>query len=61
MSEIPLDFLKKIRRVEIRTNRMVEDLFAGKYKSIFRGKGMDFEEVREYVPGDEIRYGGAGV
>ncbi len=56
MSEIPLDFLKKIRRVEIRTNRMVEDLFAGKYKSIFRGKGMDFEEVREYVPGDEIRY-----
>ena len=56
MSEIPLDFLKKIRRVEIQTNRLVEDLFAGKYKSIFRGKGMDFEEVREYIPGDEVRY-----
>ncbi len=56
MAEIPLDFLKKIRRVEIQTNRLVEDLFAGKYKSIFRGKGMDFEEVREYVPGDEVRY-----
>jgi len=56
MADIPLDFLKKIRRVEIQTNRLVEDMFAGKYKSIFRGKGMDFEEVREYLPGDEIRY-----
>lgn len=56
MADIPIDFLKRIRRVEIKTNRLVEDLFAGKYKSIFRGKGMDFEEVREYMPGDEIRY-----
>ncbi len=56
MAEIPLEFLRKIRRIEIRTNRLVEDLFAGKYKSIFRGRGMDFEEVREYEAGDEIRY-----
>lgn len=56
MADIPLDFLKNIRRIELRTNRLVEDLFAGKYRSIFRGKGMDFEEVREYMPGDEIRY-----
>lgn len=56
MAAIPLEFLRKIRRIEIRTNRLVEDLFAGKYKSIFRGRGMDFEEVREYEAGDEIRY-----
>jgi len=56
MAEIPLEFLQKVKRIELRTNRLVEDLFAGKYKSIFRGRGMDFEEVREYQPGDEIRY-----
>jgi len=56
MADIPIEFLRHIRRIELRTNRLVEDLFAGKYKSIFRGKGMDFEEVREYEAGDEIRY-----
>ena len=56
MAEIPLEFLRKVRRIELRTNRLVEDLFAGKYKSIFRGRGMDFEEVREYEAGDEVRY-----
>jgi uncharacterized protein (DUF58 family) len=56
MADIPIEFLKHLRRIELRTNRLVEELFAGKYKSIFRGRGMDFEEVREYEPGDEIRY-----
>lgn len=56
MADIPIEFLRQVRRIELRTNRLVEDLFAGKYKSIFRGKGMDFEEVREYEAGDEIRY-----
>lgn len=56
MANIPLEFLRKVRRIELRTNRLVEDLFAGKYRSIFRGRGMDFEEVREYETGDEVRY-----
>ncbi len=56
MADIPLEFLRKLRRVEIQTNRLVEDLYAGRYKSIFRGRGMDFEEVREYQAGDEIRH-----
>jgi len=47
--------LKKIRRIQITTSRMVTDVFAGQYKSIFKGKGMEFDEVREYQPGDEIR------
>lgn len=47
--------LRKVRRIEIHTNRMVTDAMAGAYHSIFKGTGMDFEEVREYSPGDEIR------
>ncbi len=52
---IPKEILKKIRQVEIRTGRIVNDVFAGKYESIFKGRGMEFHEVREYVPGDDIR------
>lgn len=52
---IPREYLKKIRRIEIRTNRMAENLLAGAYHSVFKGRGMDFEEVREYQPGDDIR------
>jgi len=47
--------LKKIRRIEIRTRRSVNDVFAGRYHSVFKGQGMEFQEVREYVPGDDIR------
>ena len=47
--------LKKVRQIEIRTNRLVNDSLSGEYRSIFRGRGMDFDEVREYVPGDEVR------
>jgi len=52
---IDAKLLRKIRRIQITTSRMVTDVFAGQYKSIFKGKGMEFSEVREYNPGDEIR------
>ena len=46
---------KKIRLIEIQTNKAVDDMLAGEYSSVFKGSGVEFEEVREYVPGDEIR------
>ena len=49
------ELLKKIRRIEIRTKRLVNDLFSGEYHSTFKGQGMEFEEVRQYQPGDDIR------
>ncbi|MDR3196667.1 MAG: DUF58 domain-containing protein, partial [Planctomycetaceae bacterium] len=51
----PAELLKNVRRVEIIASRAVNDLFAGQYKSVFRGRGMEFSEVREYQPGDDIR------
>ncbi len=47
--------LSKIRRLEIRTRRLVNDSFVGSYHSVFKGRGMNFDEVRQYQPGDEIR------
>ncbi len=52
---LPEDIIKKIKRIEIRSRRAVTDVFAGEYKSIFKGRGMEFMEVREYYPGDDIR------
>ncbi|MEW6363098.1 MAG: DUF58 domain-containing protein [Acidobacteriota bacterium] len=52
---IPREFLRRIRRLEIRTRKLVEDTFAGEYHSVFKGRGMEFAEVREYVPGDDVR------
>ena len=52
---IPRELFKKVRRIEIRTRRLVNDLFSGEYHSTFKGRGMEFEEVREYCPGDDIR------
>jgi len=49
------DILKKVRQIEIRTNRLVNDSLAGEYHSVFKGRGMNFDEVREYMPGDEVR------
>src|SRR2546423_9128472 len=49
------DILETVRRVEIRTNRLVNDMMVGAYLSHFKGRGMDFEELREYIPGDEVR------
>ena len=51
----PKEILKKIRRLELRTRRLVNATFAGQYHSVFKGRGMNFEEVREYAIGDEIR------
>ena len=52
---IPREILEKVRRIEINTRSMVRDTFAGRYESIFKGRGMEFDEVREYQPGDDIR------
>lgn len=52
---IPAEVMKKIRQIQIRTSHMVNDILAGEYHSVFKGQGMEFEEVREYVPGDDIR------
>lgn len=55
MTRDPKEILKKIRRLELRTRRLVSSTFAGQYHSVFKGRGMNFEEVREYISGDEIR------
>jgi uncharacterized protein (DUF58 family) len=52
---IPRELLKKIRRIEIRTSHLVNDALAGQYHSAFRGRGMEFEEVRPYQLGDDVR------
>jgi len=52
---IPKDILDKILRIDITTNRLVTDVFAGAYHSVFKGRGMEFDEVREYQHGDDIR------
>src|SRR4026209_1428579 len=51
----PAEILKKIRALEIKTKGLVQTVFAGDYHSVFKGRGMNFDEVREYQPGDEIR------
>jgi uncharacterized protein (DUF58 family) len=52
---ISTELIKKIRRIEIRTRRLVNDSYAGEYHSVFKGRGMEFDEVRPYQYGDEIR------
>ena len=54
-TELTRDILRKVRQIEIRTNRLVADSLAGHYHSVFKGRGMNFDAVREYVPGDEVR------
>ena len=49
------ELLETVRRIEVRTNRLVNDTMVGAYLSHFKGRGMDFEELREYIPGDEVR------
>lgn len=49
------DIEKKVRQIEVRTSRLVNASLAGSYQSVFKGRGMNFDEVREYVPGDDIR------
>ncbi len=52
---IPKELLKKVRQIQIRTSRVVNDVFAGQYHSAFRGRGMEFEEVCPYQIGDDVR------
>src|SRR5262245_47997775 len=52
---LPKEILKKIKRIQLKTNYLANEIFAGEYESAFRGRGMEFEEVREYNPGDDIR------
>jgi len=52
---IPKEVIKNVRRIQITTTRLVTDVFAGQYHSIFKGRGIEFDEVREYQIGDEIR------
>jgi len=49
------EILKKVRQIEIKTGRLVSETFAGEYQSVFKGRGMEFAEVREYVAGDDVR------
>jgi uncharacterized protein (DUF58 family) len=53
--QTPAEILRKIRALEIKTKGLVQTIFAGDYHSVFKGRGMNFEDVREYQPGDEIR------
>lgn len=55
MTGIPQDVLQRIRKIEIRTSRLVNTSLVGEYHSVFKGRGMEFSEVREYSPGDDIR------
>ena len=52
---IPSEILRQVRRIEITTNRLVDEMMAGSYESSFKGRGIEFDEVREYQPGDEVR------
>ncbi|MBN2411983.1 DUF58 domain-containing protein [candidate division KSB1 bacterium] len=52
---IPKEILKKVKRIEIQTRGLVNDVFSGEYHSVFKGRGMEFSEVREYQMGDDIR------
>lgn len=52
---ISAELVKKIRRIEIKSNKLVEEIFSGEYRSGFRGKGMEFDDIRQYYPGDDVR------
>lgn len=52
---VPMEILRKIRRIEIRVRRLLNTVFLGEYHAVFRGQGIEFSEVREYLPGDDIR------
>jgi uncharacterized protein (DUF58 family) len=52
---VPPEVLRQVRLIELRTRGLVDSLFAGEYRSVFKGQGMEFAEVREYLPGDEVR------
>jgi len=53
---IPRELIKKLRKIEIHTSRLANDQLAGSYHSVFKGRGMAFSEVRQYQPGDDVRF-----
>ena len=53
---IPRELVKKLRKIEIHTARLANDQLAGGYHSVFKGRGMAFSEVRQYQPGDDVRF-----
>lgn len=53
---ISKELIRKIRTIEIKSNKLVEEVFSGEYRSRFKGKGMSFEDIREYYPGDDVRH-----
>src|SRR6267378_985155 len=52
---LPQEILKKVKLLEISTRKMVNNLFAGEYHTVFKGQGLTFADFREYVPGDDVR------
>src|SRR5438132_7426088 len=52
---VPTDILRQVKLLELRTRGLVNSVFTGEYRSVFKGQGMEFSEVREYQPGDEVR------
>ena len=55
MRGVPPEILRQVKLIELRTRGLVNSLFTGEYRSVFKGQGMEFAEVREYQPGDEVR------
>src|SRR5262245_16440539 len=52
---LPVDLMRRVAQIQLRTHRMVNDVLSGAYRSSFRGSGIEFEEVRRYQPGDDVR------
>src|SRR5262249_61814144 len=52
---LSLEFLRKLRQIELHTRKIIDTTFVGEYRSTFKGTGMEFVDVREYLPGDDIR------
>ena len=52
---VPPEVLRQVKLIELRTRGLVNSVFTGEYRSVFKGQGMEFSEVREYQPGDEVR------
>ena len=52
---LPKDIMRRVREIQVRTGRQVTDVLAGEYVSVFKGSGIEFDEVRPYTPGDDIR------
>ncbi len=52
---LPSELIKQVRKIEIRTRRVVDEIIGGAYHSMFKGRGIEFDEVREYTPEDDVR------